>query len=150
MFRGRHEHVLDDKGRTSLPRAFRSALQELASDPPWITILSEYMAIIPDPLFRKLETSLLEMGPFSNMAEGIRRLLIGNAEECPVDKQGRIMIPPHLRSWAGVNREIVFSGVGNYIEVWDRALYAANLQKTRENYAEWSEVIGARLRNPQG
>jgi MraZ protein len=149
MFRGRHEHVLDDKGRTSLPRDFRRELEEIGSTAPWITILSEYMAILPDALFLKLEASLLEMGPFSNMAEGIRRMLIGNAEPCPVDKQGRIMIPAHMRTWAGIQRDIVFSGVGNYIEVWDRTLYAANLQKTRENYAEWSEVIGARLRNPQ-
>jgi MraZ protein len=148
MFRGRHEHVLDDKGRTSLPRQFRKTLEDLAGEPPWITILSEYMTIIPDPLFQKLEAGLMEMGPFSNMAEGIRRLLIGNAEPCPVDKQGRIMLPPHLRAWAGVNREVVFSGVGNYIEVWDKTLYAASLQRTREHYAEWSEIIGARLRNP--
>jgi MraZ protein len=148
MFRGRHDHVLDDKGRTSLPKHFREELEEVSSEPSWITMFPEFIAILPDPLFVNLESGLADMGPISGLADGIRRMLIGNAEPCSVDKQGRVMIAPHLRSWAHLNREIVLNGVGNYIEIWDRSRYEDNLQKTRDSYGEWADVIAQRLRTP--
>ena len=151
MFRGRHSHVLDEKGRTSLPKDFRQTLESISSEAPWITLFPESLVIFPDPLFKQLEQGLAELGPISREAKGARRLILGSAESCPIDKQGRIMIPPLLREWprAGLKRDLVFCGVGSYIELWDRDLHSASLLEACEDYPNWAGVVDQQLRQTQ-
>ena len=52
-----------------------------------------------------------------------RRILAGNSEEVEIDSASRVLIPPELRKWAGLDREVKFMGVGAYFELWDSARY---------------------------
>jgi MraZ protein len=67
-------------------------------------------------------------------------LYSGASDEKP-DKQGRVTIPPSLRSWAGLDRECVVIGAGNRIEIWDAAAWAAFTSDQGPVYAEWSEEV---------
>ena len=51
----------------------------------------------------------------------IKRFFISGAQEMEPDKQGRMLVPPVLREYAGLEKEVVFAGVGGHIEIWDKA-----------------------------
>ena len=59
-------------------------------------------------------------------ADGLRRLYIGSATEVAIDSGSRVLLPPELREWAGLAREVVFMGMGNRFELWDKARYDAH------------------------
>jgi MraZ protein len=147
MFTGCHDHVLDEKGRTSLPKDFRKTLEDGAAATPWITALPSCLAILPDPTFKKIMNGLGDTGLLFERAQRIQRLFVGMAVQCQVDKQGRILIPPKLRSWAHLERDIVFTGLGPHIEIWDRVLHERDLLDTRDHFPEFSEAL-QRLRGP--
>ena len=120
----------------------------MSSEPPWITIFPESLVILPAPVYKKLEDGLTDIGTLAPEGKGARRLILGSAETCPIDKQGRIMIPTLLREWprAGLKRDIVFVGVGKYIELWDRDLHAASLLEACDDSPNWAGVVDQQLK----
>jgi MraZ protein len=139
MFWGCHEHVLDEKGRTSLPKDFRELLTR-SSESPWLTAGQQCLSIFPADVFRRLRETLAAE-TLNDSAEALERLIVGNATPCSVDKQGRILIPPPLRRRAHLEREIVFTGLTDRVEIWDRARYEAAIANTQENYAQHSRLL---------
>ena len=147
MFQGRHEHVLDEKGRTSLPKGFRTVIEESSGESPWITTFGGedlYLVILPDPMFKAIAENLGSLDLIDMDAESLRETILGEAEACPVDKQGRFLIPPSLRSLAGLDRDIVIKGVGTHIQIWERSAELArrskNLKSIKANPAK-AEVL---------
>jgi MraZ protein len=139
MFWGCHEHVLDDKERTSLPKDFRELLTR-GSQPPWLTARSRCLAIYPVEKFDAIRARL-SADVLNDSAEALERLIIGHATPCSVDKAGRILIPPTLRRRARLEKEIVFLGLTDRVEIWDRARYEAEIQSTQENEPEHSRFL---------
>ncbi len=135
MFCGSHDHVLDDKGRTSLPKDFRDALTKVKGT-PWITALRNCLAIYTADEFATLQQRLTNASSINDSVQRIQRLIQGMAARCPADRQGRILIPPKLRAWSHLDRELVLTGVGNRIEVWDRNKHSVDLERTRDQYDE--------------
>jgi MraZ protein len=131
-FMGSFDHVLDDKGRASLPREFRKLLAEEAQ-PAYLTAKPKCLAIYPYDEFHRLRRDYAELHIDSR--ERLERLHVGNAQLVNVDRQGRILIPPALRRHAGLQRDILFLGVGDRIEIWDRERHAVELQQTSDDYA---------------
>ena len=74
----------------------------------------------------------------------LKRLHIAGATECSVDRQGRILIPPMLREYAGLNQSVLFAGLGTNIEIWDRPRWENERSKAKENLVEINETL-ARL-----
>jgi MraZ protein len=144
LFWGSHDHVLDEKGRTSLPKTFRESFAQLAGD-PWLIALPRCLALLPDEEFQRRYALLHEQAGLDS-TENVQRLTIGMAEPCTIDRQGRMGIPPKLRGWAGLERDIVITGVGSWVEIWDRARHAAMLEHAARNYPRFSREI--RNRNP--
>ncbi len=140
MFWGSHDHVLDEKGRTSLPKLYRDLLQGLKGD-PWITALTQCLTIFPPAEFDALRQKLTDASSTIESIQHLQRLILGNAAPAAIDRQGRMLIPPRLRKWAGLDRDIVFTGVGRRIEVWDRARLEADLEQTRMNYPSYTDIL---------
>ena len=69
------------------------------------------------------------------------RYFFSGASECPLDRQGRILIPPSLREFAGLEKEVVLAGLANRIEIWSREKWGAYLKESQENF----EDIAAKL-----
>ena len=137
MFWGSYDHVLDDKGRTGLPKEFRTRLDKLKGS-AWITLAQGCVVILPDAEF---EDRQRRYAGYSERREKLRRLTLGMAHRCNVDKQGRFLIPPTLRSKGRLDREIVIVGVGEYIEIWDRALHARELEDVQANYGTYTRDL---------
>ncbi|MFQ5515484.1 MAG: division/cell wall cluster transcriptional repressor MraZ [Myxococcota bacterium] len=140
MFWGSHDHVLDEKGRTSLPKEFRELLKAFDGH-AWLTAFPQCLTIFPPDEFDALQRKLTEASTTIKSIAGLRRLIVGMAAPASFDKQGRILIPPKQRRWAHLDREIVFTGVGRYIEVWDRALHAADLEETRGQHSDLTDIL---------
>jgi MraZ protein len=121
MFLGEFEHSLDAKGRVILPVRFRSQLEAGAV---MARSLDRCLAVYPvaefDRLARKLRDAR-ERGPLERQAA---RAMFAGAVEITPDKQGRVAVPPHLREYAGLDREVVVSGNYDHIEIWDAPEFA--------------------------
>jgi MraZ protein len=71
----------------------------------------------------KVERRILNMAVTSDNIRRFRRIFIGGAFDCMLDKQGRILIPPSLRQYANLEREVVLVGVLDHFEIWAREGY---------------------------
>jgi MraZ protein len=135
-FKGVHLTAVDDKGRTSIPAKLREVFGASYGDErliitkaaPVVTDDGEVcrgLAIYPMQEFQELEDRLdRQSGLAAAKLKSIRNLIIAPAESSTFDKQGRILIPPTLRTFAGLERDIVFvGGQNNKIELWTPATW---------------------------
>jgi MraZ protein len=141
MFRGRAVHTIDAKGRVSIPVGFRMELMRNGERPPFLTQQPECLALYPYEAWREIERELESSSPLAPEVRELQRYLISGAEECPVDRQGRIAIPPHLRAPAGLEREVTIAGVGPRIEIWDRARFDQALARAQAKFDELSAAV---------
>lgn len=117
MFLGRHEHSVDNKGRVSVPARFRGEMSgELIITRGNDRCLYLFTQDAWEPLAAKLNA--LPTGDAD--ARNMRRAVFSAAEPVELDKQGRIMIPDHLRQYASIADNVSIIGLGTYIEIWDQ------------------------------
>lgn len=118
MFRGNSFHTIDPKGRFIIPARFRDVLQSSSFNSLMISKMDNALVAYPFEEWQKIEQRVLNTAVKSDTIRRFRRFFIGGAFECPHDKQGRILIPPALREYAGLRKEIVLVGVLNHFEIW--------------------------------
>jgi len=133
MFRGIYETTIDAKGRTSLPARFRDVLVESFGDERFFVtnsvpvdlgcgVYSSGLLIFPyQEWFLFEETFLNGKGLTPAQRNSIMRTIVAPAVECSADKLGRMLVPPHLRRNAALEREILFVGAMKKVEVWSQA-----------------------------
>ena len=73
------------------------------------------------PEWEEIERKLAKLPSFNPAARRIQRLLMGHATDVEMDGQGRILLPPLLRDYAGVTKRMVMVGQGKKFELWDEA-----------------------------
>lgn len=119
MFRGVNVANMDAKGRIVLPTRYRVCLQGGSI----LTIDTEERCLLLYPLkvWEEIESKLAALPSFNAAARRIQRLLIGHATDIEVDAQGRILVPPLLRDYAGIDKRAVLVGQGKKIELWAEA-----------------------------
>ena len=126
MFRGCFEHTLDDKGRVSIPATFRKALG-VQDDGLIVTkfIINSFHCLDVYPLaeWEALEQELTKKPRFDEIFHKIESFYLANAQECQVDKQGRILLPPHLRAYAGLDKDVMFAAALKKFRIWDKATW---------------------------
>ena len=120
MFRGSSFHTIDSKGRIIVPARFREIIKADDNNGVMISRMDSGLVAYTHTEWRKIETRILSLAEKSDNMRRFRRVFIGGAFECPCDKQGRILIPPMLRQYAEVSREIVLVGVLDHFEIWSR------------------------------
>ena len=127
MFRGVSTINLDAKGRLAIPTRYRAELQESCERQMVVTIAMDERCVgepgclwlYPLPEWEKLELTISKLPTLNKMAGKLRRFLIGNASECEMDAQGRLLLPEKLRKFAGMEKHIVLVGQLNKFEVWN-------------------------------
>ncbi len=125
MFMGEYTHAIDDKGRLTIPARFREALAQGAV----VTRgFEKYLLVYTAEAFANLTARARTLTPTDPNHRLLLRLAFSGAGEAEPDKQGRILVPPFLRDYAELTGECVIVGVGEYIEVWSRAGWDAQLQ----------------------
>jgi len=123
MFRGSSFHNLDAKGRLIIPARFRDILKESSVDGLMVSKMDGALMCYTFQEWSKVEKRILSMAVKSENMRRFRRIFIGGAFECMLDKQGRILIPPTLRQYADLNKEVVLVGVLDHFEIWAREGY---------------------------
>ena len=130
MFRSHFTHTLDNKGRVSIPAEYRVELQVDTTKPPIITKGDDCLCLYPDAYWNDYEQRIIEAASYDPDGEALMRLTIAGSSPCPVDRVGRILIPQRLREHAKLEREVVFAGMGRFIQVWNPSLYAEDEART--------------------
>ncbi|MBW8827455.1 MAG: division/cell wall cluster transcriptional repressor MraZ [Acidobacteria bacterium] len=118
MFLGTYEHALDAKGRVILPAKFR---EELEAGAFLGRSLDGCLALYTASEFEKVAQEMQETARRGGEARNVVRAFAAGAAEATPDRQGRITIPAHLRSYAGLVRDIVVTGALTRVEIWDAA-----------------------------
>lgn len=116
-FLGRYEHQLDDKGRVSLPSAFR---REAEGD-RFVLLQWEkpYLTLFPTDVWQEVQQRLLEFRRSQKSAWTHVREIVSNAVEVVPDKQGRILVPAWLKEAASLEGTVLVKGNIDRIELWD-------------------------------
>jgi MraZ protein len=132
VFRGVYEHQIDAKGRTSLPARLRETLVG-AYDERLIltTALDPCLHAYPVREWEALETALGKRNPMEPGVKTLMRLYVASAQECPLDKLGRVLVPPTLRAHAALEKDVVWVGMVKVIELWSRPGWAKAQEEAR-------------------
>ena len=121
MFRGVYEHQIDSKGRTSLPAKLRETLIGSYDERLILTTsLDDCLHAYPVREWEFLENALAKRNPMEPGVKTLMRLYVASAQECALDKLGRILVPPSLRSHAKLQKDVVWAGMVKVIELWSK------------------------------
>jgi len=119
VFQGRFEHALDDKGRLAVPSALRRRLVEDGGETTIIiTISDQCLAAYPMGEWETKLAQIAKLNQFEPRVMAFKRIFVGCAQECLLDKAGRILIPHDLRRDAGIERDCVVIGQIEKFELW--------------------------------
>ncbi|SCZ50471.1 MraZ protein [Thiohalomonas denitrificans] len=141
LFRGVAELNLDTKGRMAIPSRYRERLSERCEGQLVATIDTDERCLLlyPLPEWEAIERKLDALPTFNPQARRVQRLLMGHASDVDMDGNGRLLLPPPLRQYAGLEKRIVLIGQGKKFEIWDEQLWQ---QKRDEWLAEETVADG--------
>jgi MraZ protein len=120
MFRGSSIHSLDPKGRIIIPSRFRNVIRAGGADAVMITRMDKSLFAYALGQWGRIEEKILALAEKSDAMRRFRRVFIGGAFECACDKQGRTLIPPTLRDYADLKKEVILVGVLDHFEIWSK------------------------------
>ncbi|MBW2272039.1 MAG: division/cell wall cluster transcriptional repressor MraZ [Deltaproteobacteria bacterium] len=135
MFRGRHDHTIDKKGRVSIPAAFRTILAR-SEQAPIITNDKDHLTLHRFEDWEVFEQDLKAKSKLRPNVAKYTRVVIGEAMDCPIDSQGRILIPPRLRKRADLDGKATIAGTIDKIEIWNTERYEADISDTLDHLDE--------------
>jgi MraZ protein len=137
MFRGRYQHTIDAKGRTSVPARYRAALDTSGDRHIVLTCaLDPCLMAYTSSEWSNFEERLVKASPFDRFVQKMKRIYLSGAVECEIDDVGRILIPPSLRDHARLKKEALWAGVGEYAELWDKDEWSKHIATTDEERDE--------------
>jgi MraZ protein len=140
MFLGEFVHTLDENGRLTIPAKFRDDL----IDGLVVTRgIDRCLAIYTMKEWEKLADKVSALPVTDRLARAFRRLVFANASDAVLDKQGRVLIPPRLREYAGLNGEAIVTGLNNYVEVWNPEAWGEERERVEGddvNIEAWKEL----------
>ena len=120
MFLGQYEHIIDEKGRMTIPARYR----ELLADGAYITQgFDQNLIVLTTASFASIYERVNQMSVTDPNARQLRRLIFSRADRLEFDKAGRILIPQFLRQTNCLESQAMVVGVGNYFEIWSPELW---------------------------
>ena len=137
MFRGANSINLDAKGRIAIPAKYRDRLRESCDGQIVVTIDLEQpcLTLFPLPHWEQLERQLQGLSNTNSVHQSIKRLLLGHAAECDLDKNGRVLLPAVLREHASLEKRLLLTGMGNTFQIWDEASWNERISQDLEAHA---------------
>ena len=141
MFRGRHEHTIDPKGRVSIPARFREILSKKYDERVVITNFDSCLVAYPYEEWVQLEEKASSLSMVKKETRAFMRFFFSSATECSLDKQGRILIPQTLRDYADLSKDVVLVGQLKKIEIWSKERWNEEILKAHENFDQISDVL---------
>ena len=144
MGQGETTNTLDAKGRLAIPPGMRVELLGQDNRPPVLTRLLEAPALglYTAERWAEFRRRLDSLSHIKTSVQRVRRHIVGGAKEAPIDAQGRLLVPPHLREYAGLEREVTVPDTGMRFEIWDRGRHREELQTIRLHGPELADEVG--------
>ena len=129
MFRGANAINLDSKGRLAIPTKYRQSILDDCDGQLICTIDSKQSCLLlyPLPEWEEIEIKLLKLSSMIEQESRLQRLLLGNATDGDMDKNGRVLVPPPLRQYAKLDKSIMLVGNLNRFEIWHAAIWSAQI-----------------------
>ena len=128
VFRGVSELVLDAKGRLAIPARHRESLGAPGNGRLILTVdHGGCLLIYPLVEWTPIENRLMSLSSFDDKMRSVQRLMLGHADEVDIDAAGRILVPPALRKYAGLDKRVVLVGQGRKLELWDDVKWQAQI-----------------------
>lgn len=149
MFSGLHQHTIDAKGRTSFPVRFRELLAEAAAPGDesanrviLTTGIDQCLVAYAPADWAAFQARLKALPQFDPAVVQLKRLYVAAATECDIDSHGRLLIPPMLREYAELTREVVWAGMVGTIELWAKERWSAQLELARTERGAIGRALG--------
>ncbi|WDE11251.1 division/cell wall cluster transcriptional repressor MraZ [Thalassomonas haliotis] len=131
MFRGASAITLDTKNRITMPTRYR---EELIADCDGqmictVDIQHPCLLLYPLPEWEEIELKLCELSSMNPQERLLQQVLLGNASDCSLDKNGRILINGPLRQHANLDKNVMLVGQLKKFEIWSEAAWQAQMQQ---------------------
>ncbi len=122
MFQGAAALNLDAKGRMAVPARHRDRLQVLGEGRFVLTAHPHRCLLLyPAPAWEPICAKVLATPSLEPQSAMLRRLLVGFAVDSEMDAAGRLLVPPELRQYAGLGKQVWLVGQGSHFEIWSDA-----------------------------
>ncbi len=139
MMMGESSHSLDDKGRIIIPSRLREDLQDRFV---MTKGLDGCLFFYPMDEWRTMEERLKALPMTNANARAFARLFLAGAQDVEVDRQYRITVPPRLREYGAVEKDVVLVGVSNRVELWAEERWRAYQDTAQAGYEDVAEKMG--------
>ncbi len=142
MFIGEYTYNIDNKGRISIPAKFREQM------PDGVVItrgLDHCLWIYTKDEWSKIAAKLAALPISQKKSRAFARLMLAGAWDCELDKQGRIMVPDYLQTYAHLNKNAIIAGLYNRLEIWNEDVwqeYKAQTEAASDDIAESMADLG--------
>jgi len=148
-FRGQFVHTLDKKGRISIPVRFREILRHRYDDQLVLAPSDNCLKAYPVEEWERLEENVLKFPRFSKVVKDYQRLFLSAGQDCPIDPQGRILIPPELRARASLKDKVLFVSMLEHFEIWNRDVYMQRYEQLMDKISDIEDEL-AQMAEKQG
>ena len=142
MFRGVNAINMDVKGRLAIPARYRQVLRERCNGAMVATIDTDDFCLLIYPLdeWELIERKIETLPSLHPVTRRIQRLLIGHATDVELDGNGRILIPPLLRDYAGLEKHAILLGQGRKFELWDEGCWNLRRDQYLKEVSEATDI----------
>ena len=142
IFKGRHEHTLDAKGRVFIPAEYRGGLGQSfvvtrAFRDPCLWVFSQ-------ETFEALSAKMEDFSLLDASTQSLERILYNSACDVEPDKQGRIVLTQDLRQYAGLTKDVIITGSRNRLEIWDKDAWTAQHERDLEAFSQTLQTLQER------
>ncbi|MCF8054238.1 MAG: hypothetical protein K9K75_03340 [Deltaproteobacteria bacterium] len=138
MINGQYFHTIDDKGRITVPAKLREVIEGTSENQMKLSFFDKSLILCPIPMWLLIEEEFSGEKLFvEKRLKYLRRHLISAAVDCSLDSLGRIFVPGNLRESAEMKKDVVFVGMGGFIEIWGKERF---MQDQKEAGALMSEL----------
>lgn len=142
MWYGEYIHTLDDKERFVLPSKFRRLIKEKKLKTFYLTRgLDKCLFMYPEEEWQRQVEKLRTLPNTKREVRSFHRMFLSGAQGVDVDSQGRILLPLHLKNFAGIQKEIVIIGVADRIEIWDKKEWERFYEVNKGSFEEIAEHL---------
>ena len=120
----------------NFPSRFRDVLRQSGSEILMVAPGRDHLRAYPLAEWEALETKLMTQGGEQPEIVKFVRYVVGGVVECDLDKQGRILLPPDLRTDANLTKDVIVTGMIDWVEIWDKDAWLAENETTRDDFED--------------